>query len=166
MQKHDCKIIITKNSIYRKHTLCVLSAVNRMCNVISLQAMPLPVFLAFWLHQSVVGMTACPYHLRYCQRLSCVKRKTARARALLAGTQPMHVPCYRVTFAFLFIPAMCTYMCCLYLHLNKINYSCHIEVHCHVHYYTHVRAITDIIDHGKVGLPEQQLRAQPETVRG
>ena len=33
-------------------------------------------------------------------------------------------------------------------------------------YCPHARALTDINDCGKVGLPEQRSRAQPETVRG
>ena len=35
-----------------------------------------------------------------------------------------------------------------------------------ISYCTHKRGITDIIDRGKVEFPEQQSRAQPETVRG
>ena len=35
-----------------------------------------------------------------------------------------------------------------------------------ISYCTHTRTITDITDGGKVGLPEQRSRAQPETVRG
>ena len=35
-----------------------------------------------------------------------------------------------------------------------------------ISYCTHAKAITDIINRGKVGLPEQRSRAQPEIVRG
>ena len=35
-----------------------------------------------------------------------------------------------------------------------------------ISYCTHARAITDNIDHGKIGLPKQRSRAQPETVQG
>ena len=35
-----------------------------------------------------------------------------------------------------------------------------------ISYCPHARALTDINDRGKVELPEQRSRAQPETVRG
>ena len=35
-----------------------------------------------------------------------------------------------------------------------------------ISYCTHTRALTDINDRGKVELPKQRSRAQPETVRG
>ena len=51
--------------------------------------------------------------------------------------------------------------------IDMANFKLFVQIQAiSISYRTHARAITDIIDRGKIRLPEQWLRAQPETVRG